>query len=70
MDGVKGAGHGHLIRREPDEGEPAWRLRVRDDIVEAQARLEDELDHPLKVLAYPYGEFDAPPTSCAAALSP
>jgi len=58
--GNHSTGHAHLIRREPGEGEAAWRQRVRADIVEAQARLDDELDHPLKVLAYPYGEFDAP----------
>ena len=52
--------HGHLVRREPGESEPAWRRRVREGIVGAQARLEGELDNPLKVLAYPYGEFDAP----------
>jgi biofilm PGA synthesis lipoprotein PgaB len=58
--GNHSTGHGHLIRREPGEGERAWRRRVSQDIVGAQARLEDELDHPLRVLAYPYGEFDAP----------
>jgi biofilm PGA synthesis lipoprotein PgaB len=52
--------HAHLVRHQPDESEPAWRRRVRDDIAHAQSRLEDELDHPLKILAYPYGEFDAP----------
>jgi biofilm PGA synthesis lipoprotein PgaB len=52
--------HGHLIRHAPGESESAWRRRVRDDILQAQARLEAELDHPLKMLAYPYGEFDAP----------
>jgi biofilm PGA synthesis lipoprotein PgaB len=52
--------HGHLVRREPGETASAWRRRVRDDIVQAQARLEAELDHPLRMLAYPYGEFDDP----------
>ena len=32
-----GAAHGHLIRREPGESAAAWRTRVRNDIVSAQA---------------------------------
>jgi peptidoglycan/xylan/chitin deacetylase (PgdA/CDA1 family) len=52
--------HEHLIRREANESESAWRRRVRDDIAGAQARLEDALEHPLEMLAYPYGEFDEP----------
>lgn len=51
--------HAHLIRREAGESEAQWRTRVRADIEAAQARLDAELDHPLRMLAYPYGEFDA-----------
>ena len=51
--------HAHLIRRTAGEGDAEWRRRVRADIETAQARLETELDHPLRMLAYPYGEFDA-----------
>ncbi len=50
--------HAHLIRREASEDETAWRTRVGADIEAAQVRLEAELDHPLRMLAYPYGEFD------------
>jgi peptidoglycan/xylan/chitin deacetylase (PgdA/CDA1 family) len=52
--------HDHLVRRRPGEAEAEWRRRVRDDILQAQSRLEVELEHPLEILAYPYGEFDAP----------
>lgn len=51
--------HAHLIRREPEEDEAEWRARVSVDIETAQARLDAELDHPLRMLAYPYGEFDS-----------
>lgn len=50
--------HAHLIRRTASEAEADWRTRVRADIEAAQARLDAELDHPLQMLAYPYGEFD------------
>ena len=51
--------HAHLIRREAGESEADWRMRVRADIEAAQLRLDAELDHPLRMLAYPYGEFDS-----------
>ena len=51
--------HAHLIRRAAGEGEADWRMRVRADIEAAQLRLDAELDHPLRMLAYPYGEFDS-----------
>lgn len=56
--GNHGTRHAHLIRREPGESESEWRRRVSDDILGAQVRLEAELKQPLRVLAYPYGEFD------------
>ena len=50
--------HGHYVHRRPGEAEDAWRNRISADIRGAQQRLETELDAPLRVLAYPYGEFD------------
>jgi len=50
--------HDHLIRVAADENQADWLARVRTDIETAQARLDAELDHPLRMLAYPYGEFD------------
>ena len=49
--------HSHYVFRPPDESESAWRRRIGEDIRAAQARLEDELERPLRMLAYPYGEF-------------
>ncbi len=51
--------HAHLIRRQANEREADWRARVGADIEAAQARLDAELDHPLRMFAYPYGEFDS-----------
>jgi biofilm PGA synthesis lipoprotein PgaB len=49
--------HPHLVRRNDDEGEARWRDRVRSEITGAQQRLAAETHNPVKVFAYPYGEF-------------
>jgi peptidoglycan/xylan/chitin deacetylase (PgdA/CDA1 family) len=50
--------HPHLVRREPDETEDAWRRRVAAEIQGAQVRLEHEVgDYLLPIFAYPYGEY-------------
>jgi biofilm PGA synthesis lipoprotein PgaB len=51
--------HAHLLERLAGESSIEWEGRVRKDILNAQARLESELDNPLRALAYPYGEFDS-----------
>ncbi len=50
--------HEHLVRRRAGESEDAWRSRIRQDILTAQARLEEELGDVPRYLAYPYGEYD------------
>lgn len=50
--------HRHLIRRNDGESRAAWLARTRANIEAAQARLDAELEKPLRYLAYPYGEFD------------
>lgn len=50
--------HAHLVPRLPGENDAAWRKRMRAEILDAQARLEAEVARPLKIFAYPYGEFD------------
>ena len=52
--------HSHLVRLATGEDLETWRLTTRARIEDAQARLDAELDHPLRLLAYPYGEFDGP----------
>lgn len=49
--------HPHMIRRLDGESESEWRRRMRREITDAQARLEEELDDPMRVFAYPYGEY-------------
>jgi peptidoglycan/xylan/chitin deacetylase (PgdA/CDA1 family) len=52
--------HTHFVRRERGESEPAWRQRIRGEIVDAAERLGDEIgDAAIPALAYPYGEYDA-----------
>lgn len=53
-----GTAHAHLVRRLQGESAREWASRVRDDITGAMRRLEEELDEPLRLFAYPYGEFD------------
>jgi poly-beta-1,6-N-acetyl-D-glucosamine N-deacetylase len=60
--------HDHLIRRRPGETEPAWRERVREDLLTAGQRIEDELGRPSSLFAYPYGEFDGPLAALVAEL--
>jgi biofilm PGA synthesis lipoprotein PgaB len=50
--------HVHLIRRLADEDETQWRQRVSADIRSAQQRLTEELNQVVKVIAYPYGEYN------------
>lgn len=62
------AAHRHLVRREPGESDAAWHRRVVEDITRAQSRLARELSQPLKMLAWPYGEFDRDLEAVAAEL--
>lgn len=49
--------HPHMIRRLDGESEAAWRKRMRRELLAAQGRLEDELKAPVRLFAYPFGEF-------------
>ncbi len=52
--------HPHLTRRNDGESEAQWRKRVRAEITGAQRRLTAETHDPIKVFAYPYGEYSPP----------
>lgn len=58
--GNHSADHAHLLQHEPDESLTSWQERIRANILRAEARLEQELDDPAHLFAYPYGEFDEP----------
>jgi len=60
--------HPHLVHRREGESADAWRRRVRHEIAGAQERLGEQLDHPAKLLAYPFGEFDPAVESIAREL--
>lgn len=51
--------HEHMIRRQSGENMEAWSDRLTDEIMGAQSRLTAELEDPLRLFAYPYGEFNA-----------
>lgn len=50
--------HPHMIRRPPDEDTEAFEARLTREVIGAQDRLTRELKKPLRIVAYPYGEFD------------
>lgn len=52
--------HPHLTRRGDNESEAHWQERVRGEITGAQQRLVAETHEPIKVFAYPYGEYSPP----------
>lgn len=52
--------HPHMARARLDEDEDDWLERMEAEIVEAQAMLEQQLDDPARVFAWPYGESSPP----------
>lgn len=50
--------HRNLLRMRTEMTDGQWRSAVRDEIEGAQRRLRQELGAAVKVLAYPYGEYD------------
>jgi peptidoglycan/xylan/chitin deacetylase (PgdA/CDA1 family) len=53
-----GHGHIHMIRKNPDESEEDWRLRVVNDISTAQQRITSEIGIAPQLFAHPYGEYN------------
>ncbi len=51
--------HQHMLARAPGESADDWSHRISLDIRHAQELLDNALERPAKILAYPYGEFDA-----------
>ncbi len=49
--------HQHLIRR--DETNDEWKIRITNEINLAQSILAKRLTQDIKLLSYPYGEFDS-----------
>jgi biofilm PGA synthesis lipoprotein PgaB len=53
-----GHGHIHMIRKNPDESDEDWRLRVVNDISTAQRRITSEIGIAPRLFAHPYGEYN------------
>lgn len=50
--------HAHLIRTLEGENHAQWLARVSAEIDEGNARIEEEIGVPVRLFAYPYGEFN------------
>jgi len=57
--GNHSASHAHFIRRLDGESSGNWSKRIRQDIVQAQRRIEDEIGSAPTMFAFPFGEYDA-----------
>ena len=50
--------HAHLIRQRPDESIKEWQARRLREIDFAEKRIKKEVGQSVKLLAYPFGEYD------------
>ncbi|WP_299489946.1 polysaccharide deacetylase family protein [uncultured Shewanella sp.] len=51
-------GHEHLIRRLPNESKTQWLARIEKNIVKTEEKILEGTGQNLKMLAYPYGEYN------------
>ena len=49
--------HPYFVRKKTGELNSQWRLRIMSEINQAQSILVQQLEKPISVVAYPYGEF-------------
>jgi peptidoglycan/xylan/chitin deacetylase (PgdA/CDA1 family) len=52
------ASHPHLVRRLDNESEGNWQQRIEQEISEAEKAIGEHMGDSVKLLAYPYGEYD------------
>lgn len=50
--------HAHLLEIKPSESQQQWQQRVRENILAAEQRIEQQTGHNSKLFAYPYGEHN------------
>lgn len=50
--------HAQMVRYFPGENYAAWRSRITSEVMTAQMRITAEIGSQLKLLAYPYGEYN------------
>ncbi len=60
--------HPYMIRHRKGENRFRWQDRMTEEIEAAQEKLTDEGLKPIRVLAYPYGEFSRPLQDLVAGL--
>lgn len=51
--------HPHLVRKLSGEDDEQWRQRIHEEILQAERNIEEHTGQKHKILAYPYGEYDA-----------
>ncbi|ABZ74825.1 polysaccharide deacetylase [Shewanella halifaxensis HAW-EB4] len=51
-------GHEHLIRKNADETDEQWLARIEENILRTEAEIVKATGQNLKMLAYPYGEYN------------
>lgn len=51
--------HAYMVERAANESEAEWRQRMRSEIEDAEALIAAETGQSHKLLAWPYGEYDA-----------
>lgn len=49
--------HPHFVRRRSTESSKQWHERITDEIRQAQNILQQEVENPIRAVAYPYGEY-------------
>ncbi len=50
--------HDYLHLKLENETDAQWQSRIKQDILNSQKRIKEEIGHDYKYLAYPYGEFN------------
>jgi peptidoglycan/xylan/chitin deacetylase (PgdA/CDA1 family) len=50
--------HDYLHELQHGESLEQWRVRIKQELTTAQARIADEIGHDLPWVAYPYGEYN------------
>lgn len=51
--------HPHLVRQSSTESDKQWSERIFNEIHQAQTVLQQQVEQPVWVVAYPYGEYNA-----------
>lgn len=50
--------HPHMVDAQPGESEAGRLQRLREELLTAESRIEEQTGQSHKILAYPYGEYD------------